>query len=73
MKFRFHVIALPHTQTTTEYTACAYTQKVIKFCKMMKSLGHEVFLYASEENEAPCDELITIVSKKEQRKWWKFW
>ncbi len=69
MKFRFHVISLPHTQTTAEYTACAYTQKVIKFCRMMKSLGHEVYLYASEENEAPCDELITIVSKKEQRQW----
>ncbi len=69
MKFRFHVISLPHTQTTSEYVACAYTQKVIKFCRMMKSLGHEVYLYASEENEAPCDELITIVTKKEQRKW----
>ncbi len=69
MKFRFHVISLPHTQTTAEYTACAYTMKVLKFCRMMKSLGHEVFLYASEENEAPCDELITIVSKKEQREW----
>lgn len=43
--------------------------KVLKFCKMMKSLGHEVYLYASEENEAPCDELITIVTKKEQKKW----
>ncbi len=69
MKFRFHVVGLPHTQTTKDYTACAYTQKVIKFCQMMKSLGHEVFLYASEENEAPCDELITIVTKKEQDKW----
>ncbi len=69
MKFRFHVVSLPHTQTTAEYVACAYTQKVVKFCRMMKSLGHEVYLYASEENEAPCDELITIVSKKEQREW----
>jgi glycosyltransferase involved in cell wall biosynthesis len=69
MKFRFHVISLPHTQTTKEYTACAYTMKVVKFCRMMKSLGHEVYLYASEENEAPCDELITIVTKKEQTKW----
>ena len=68
-KFRFHVVSLPHTQTTAEYTSCAYTQKVVKFCKMMKSLGHEVFLYASEDNEAPCDELITIVTKKEQKKW----
>src|SRR5579872_2523301 len=68
-KFRFHVVSLPHTQTTSEYVACAYTMKVVKFCKMMKSLGHEVYLYASEDNEAPCDELIKIVSKKEQTEW----
>lgn len=68
-KFRFHVVSLPHTQTTLDYTACAYTQKVLKFCRMMKARGHEVFLYASEDNEAPCDELITIAPKKDQRKW----
>lgn len=67
--FRFHVVALPHTQTTKQYNACAYTQKVIKFCSMMKSLGHEVILYASEENDAPCDELVQIVSKAEQQQW----
>lgn len=67
--FTFHVVALPHTQTTKQYNACAYTQKVIKFCAMMKSLGHKVYLYASEENEAPCDELIQIVSQAEQRQW----
>ena len=65
---RFHVVNLPHTQTTKEYLPCAYTQKVINFCRMMKSLDHEVFLYGSEENDAPCDELITAITKDEQRK-----
>ncbi len=60
---------MPHTQTTADYVACAYTQKVVKFCRMMKSLGHEVFLYASEDNQAPCDELVTVVKKHEQLKW----
>lgn len=39
---------------------CAYTQKVIKFCNMMKSLGHEVILYAGDKNEANVDELVTV-------------
>lgn len=65
----FHVISLPHTQTTLEYEACAYTSKVRKFCNMMKSLGHIVYLYASEENEANVDDFITIASKKDQLKW----
>jgi len=68
-QFRFHVVGLPHTQTTLEYNVCAYTMKVVKFCRMMKSLGHEVLLYASEDNDAPCDELITVVTKAEQVEW----
>lgn len=65
-KFRFHVISLPHTQTTKEFANCAYTAKVVYFCKMMKSLGHEVFLYAGEQNEADCDELITCITEEER-------
>lgn len=66
-KFTFHVVNLPHTQTTAEYTHCAYTQKVRKFCNMMTDLGHEVILYASEENEARVSELVTVITKEKQR------
>lgn len=63
---RFHVVALPHTNTTEEFTACAYTEKIRKFCIMMKNLGHTVFLYAGEFNEAPCDEHIQCISEEER-------
>jgi len=64
MQYTFHIVGLPHTQTTAEYNCCAYTQKVIKFCKMMKDLGHKVFLYGSSENEAVCDEFIPCYYKR---------
>ncbi len=63
---RLHVIGLAHTQTTRAYENCAFTSNVRGFCRMMKSLGHEVLLYASEDNDAPCDELVTCITKKEQ-------
>lgn len=63
---RFHIVNLVHTQTTQEFCPCAYTAKVVKFCAMMKSLGHTVYLYASEDNDAECDELIACITKKEQ-------
>jgi len=63
---RFHVAALPHTCTTTEYISCAYTAKVINFCRMMKDRGHTVFLYGGEQNEAPCDEHIVCVSEADR-------
>ena len=32
---RFHVVALPHTQTNKSHSACAFTMKVLHFCQMM--------------------------------------
>jgi hypothetical protein len=63
--FRFHVLGLAHTETTSDYLHCAYTQKVIKFVEMMHSLGHHVVLYGGEDNEAPCDEFVTCIHKAE--------
>lgn len=63
---RFHVISLPHTNTTKDFINCAYTEKVRRFCNMMKSLGHTVYLYAGEQNEADIDELITCISEQDR-------
>ena len=65
-QFTFHVVGLPHTQTTKEFSHCAYTQKVRKFCTMMTSLGHTVYLYASEDSDATGRELITVRTKQQQ-------
>lgn len=63
---RFHVISLPHTQTTEDYVHCAYTTKVVRFCDMMHDLGHEVFLYSSDQNTARCSEHINVISQEFQ-------
>lgn len=62
MKHRFHVLALPHTVTSKEYLSCAYTQKVVKFCKMMKERGHTIYLYAHERSSAVCDVLVPVTN-----------
>jgi glycosyltransferase involved in cell wall biosynthesis len=51
-----------------DYSACAFTEKVRKFCIMMKDRGHTVFLYAGDQNIAPCDELITCITEEERAK-----
>lgn len=63
---RFHVVSLPHTQTVESYSSCAFTMKVMGFCKMM-GLGHEVFLYAGDENEAPCTEFVSCFTEAERK------
>ena len=61
---RFHVVSLPHTQVTKEFSGCAYTEKVRRFCMMMKDLGHTVILYAGDRTDAPVDELVICISEE---------
>lgn len=68
-KFRFHVVALPHTQTHPRHAPCAYTMKVLHFIQMMKSLGHTVYHYGAEGSEVECDEHIQIISRDEQERY----
>ena len=65
---RFHVVALPHTNTTKEFVNCAYTEKVRRFCKMMHQLGHTVYLYGAEFNEAECRQHIVCISEEDRVK-----
>lgn len=64
---RFHVISLPHTNTTKEFVWCAYTEKVRRFCNMMTSLGHTVYLYGGSENEAEVEEFISCITEEEAK------
>lgn len=66
-KYRIHLLALPNAQTTREYSLDGFAQCTIRFAKLMKGLGHHVILYGSEENEAPCDEFVSCISKSDQK------
>jgi len=62
---RFHVLGVPHTVTHKDYVACAFTQKVLKFGKMMTALGHEVIHYGHEDSDLICTEHVTVTTKKD--------
>lgn len=60
-----HLIALPHTKVTDEFCGCAYTAKVLKFCRMM--VGHEdVVLYAPEGSTGETLETVAVISDEQR-------
>ena len=59
-KLRFHLLGLAHLATHRKNSACAYTQKVVKLARILKSYGHQVFFYGVEGSDLECDEFIQV-------------
>jgi glycosyltransferase involved in cell wall biosynthesis len=65
---KLHILGIPHTRTTPEYSNCAFTGKVMRFSPMMRSVGYEVIHYGngSENPGASKHEMILSAQELEQ-------
>lgn len=62
---RLHMLALFHTIPSLEYSHCAYTGKVLRFSKMMQSVGYDVIEYANEGSESAAVEKVVMLAAGE--------
>ena len=58
---RFHIPSIPHTVTSKEHSACAFTQNIVNFCAMMSRRGHEIIHYGHRNSNVECTGLVTVV------------
>lgn len=60
-----HMIGLPHTKVSNEYSHCAFTGKVFRFSKMMQAYGYKVVEYSPEGSESEAKVKIPILTNDE--------
>jgi len=65
---RLHILGIPYTKTRKDYVMCPFTQLTYNMCRMMSSLGYEVYHYGAEGSDVPCTEHIDVVSDELQVK-----
>lgn len=64
-----HIVGLPHTETTRDWSSCAYTQKLVRLGGMLRSTGHRAILYAGHRNDGDYEEHVPIVTTEDRARW----
>lgn len=65
---RFHILGLAHIPTRKDISPCAYTQKIVNLCRMLKGLKHEVIFYGIEGSDIECDKFVDCLSTSDWKK-----
>jgi glycosyltransferase involved in cell wall biosynthesis/GR25 family glycosyltransferase involved in LPS biosynthesis len=65
VKIRLHIPGIPYTITRPEFSHDAFTGKVLRFSRMMRSRGFEVYHYGVETSVSEATKQFDIMTKEE--------
>src|SRR4029077_11426047 len=60
-----HLVSLPHTQVSDDFCWCAYTSKILKFCRMLGN-DYDIHVYAPEGPDIEGATLHPCLTNKER-------
>lgn len=66
-----HLIAPFHTVSTLATSHCAFTQKSLRFSKMMKPYGYKIIEYSNEGSESEAHEHVVMLTVDEFKTYYK--
>lgn len=61
---KLHLLGVPHTVTTDQFSHCAFTGKVKKFSPMMRALGYEVIHYGNAGADSGANEQVDVLPEE---------
>lgn len=64
-KPKLHLLGLFHTKVAQSFSHCAFTGKVLRFSKMMRSVGYDVVEYSNAGSESEATEHVEILNNEE--------
>ena len=65
LALRIHMIGLFHTVTSSSYSHCAFTGKVLRFPSTVQPFGHQVIEYGNGQSESGAHRFIQILTEEE--------
>ena len=65
MSKNLHIIGLPHTVVSLNYSTCAFTGKILRFPDMMNQYGWNIIEYSNEGSESKASRHVQILSADE--------
>jgi glycosyltransferase involved in cell wall biosynthesis len=65
---RIHLLGLPNAPVSEDFSLDGFAAAGHRFARMMRDLGHTVFLYGAEGSSAPCTEFINIMPDADRRR-----